>query len=899
MVGNKKVIGVCMTQIHNTSRSRLISNLYNKSNEKGYKLIVFDSSFDFYVGLDDDINASGVYDYINFEIVDALIILCSCFLDKKVYEKVVARALSKKIPVILEDEELEGCITVKNEYDDVYFDMMNHVINHHGRRDTFFISGRKDNEQSQHREEIYKKVLKANNLPFSEDMIDYGKFWGVHTFVVMDRLREQRAKMPDAIFCANDAMATAVCKKLAEFGYRVPEDVVVTGFDGAMISFFTKPTLTTCMLNTEGFIDLCIGIISSAFEKEKTESLYINNYRVRYSESCGCNEEVTTDLRQMVEEYYYLSRNMISHETGVLNKMMVQLNMTEMGHNSFYSVISSITHETALLALRPSFLSRFLHPDANSDVDDNELVVIASDEADAKNVAKQGKITYKDMIPQKEEWAEDGSMYVITSVQVGRVNCGYYMDRIYDVIQETQKTNRVKNLINIVIHLALSDVRQRYLKANSGEETSIDTITELFNLRGVTYWYEKFVELPQSKTKYFTVSIYELPKYKYIYENFGVGEVDAAVCFVAEALRMANPKDCTIAHISEDSFIVVNYYADKADAEHNRNRATSLFYSVLNNYNYVSGKDYYLEVNTGCTGLVHGHHHKLELLIKSATNEMYKNKATHGATNVSKSTITTSKEQYDLFNVLLANNLFKYHFQPIVSAKDGEVYAYEALMRTDESIGMNPLEVLSVASEYNRLYDIEKATLFNVMERFSKEQKTFYGRKVFVNCIPGHFLNSEDNARLTELYSPLIDNFVFEIIEQDTLDESELTTLRSIGNHNGNNPIALDDYGVGHSNIVNLINYEPDIVKIDRFLLTDIDVDETKQLVVGSIIDFARMRGIKVLAEGVESEQELRKVIEMGVDFIQGYFTGRPVKEPVETIDEDVRRIIVEANKRI
>ncbi|MBQ9142518.1 MAG: EAL domain-containing protein, partial [Lachnospiraceae bacterium] len=257
---------------------------------------------------------------------------------------------------------------------------------------------------------------------------------------------------------------------------------------------------------------------------------------------------------------------------------------------------------------------------------------------------------------------------------------------------------------------------------------------------------------------------------------------------------------------------------------------------------------------------------------------------------------TAPKEHYKALELLLEKNLFQYHFQPIVNAKNGEIYAYEALMRTDASIGMNPLEVLEAAKEYNCLYEIEHATMFNVMERFAKEREKFGERKVFINTIPGYFLKDEDINKLTDKYGKYMDNVVFELTEQNTVSDSELNSIRRMSGENETSRIAIDDYGTGHSNIVNLMRYAPHIIKIDRFLISDIHKDQNKQMFVRSTIEFARMNNIMVLAEGVETSNELLMVIDLGVDLIQGYYTGRPVAEPVTDIALDIKKEILDAN---
>ena len=423
----------------------------------------------------------------------------------------------------------------------------------------------------------------------------------------------------------------------------------------------------------------------------------------------------------------------------------------------------------------------------------------------------------------------------------------------------------------------------------------VNPISKLPNLKGANRWFDEFSALDENHSKAMVVSIYGLPKYKFIYENYGMQHIEATLCYVAKALQEANPKNSFIAHIAEDEFTVINYLVDPADISDTVNAAVKSFYTNIEKYNASSGLDYYVEVNCGCITANPGWEGTFANFTKRATGEMYINRVKSGMGTATKERITP-KEHYDKFNTLIDRNLFNYHFQPIVNAKNGEIVAYEALMRTDPSIGMNPMEVIETAEAYSRLYEIEKATMFNVMERFTKEHDKFNGCKVFVNSIPGYFLNEEDNAEFGKLYSSYLNDIVFEITEHDTISDDELITLKHLGGNENGNQIAIDDYGTGHSNIVNLLRYSPQVIKIDRFLITDIHKDINKQMFVRSTIELARLNDIKVLAEGVETSDELNAVISYGVDYIQGYYTARPAPEPITSIADDIRDEILRAN---
>ena len=129
---------------------------------------------------------------------------------------------------------------------------------------------------------------------------------------------------------------------------------------------------------------------------------------------------------------------------------------------------------------------------------------------------------------------------------------------------------------------------------------------------------------------------------------------------------------------------------------------------------------------------------------------------------------------------------------------------------------------------------------------------------------------------------------VVEYTEGSELGDEELAKQREEYS-NLNIEIALDDYGSGYSNVNNLLRYTPRYVKIDRMLINGINTNEQKRHFVKSIIGYARKYDIHVLAEGVETKEELKTVVSIGVDLIQGFHTGRPSEEPVLQIDEEIK----------
>ena len=279
---------------------------------------------------------------------------------------------------------------------------------------------------------------------------------------------------------------------------------------------------------------------------------------------------------------------------------------------------------------------------------------------------------------------------------------------------------------------------------------------------------------------------------------------------------------------------------------------------------------------------------------RSLCSELMLLKASGAAARSKKLASLTDEEKAMLAEVekVINENRFDYHFQPIVNASDGSVYSYEALMRPKSDMELRPSHVLKYAGLVGRLNDIERATFLNVLERIDNDKEAFRGRRVFINSIPKTKLDTEEFRRVGELMMKHSDTVVVELTENAEFDDHELLLLQE-RYRNMDIKIALDDYGTGYSNVQKLLRYDPNYVKIDRMLVSEIQNSPEKRHFVREIIGFCHDNGILALAEGIETSEELRTVILLGVDLIQGFYTARPSAEIIDTIPNDIRKEIM------
>lgn len=213
-------------------------------------------------------------------------------------------------------------------------------------------------------------------------------------------------------------------------------------------------------------------------------------------------------------------------------------------------------------------------------------------------------------------------------------------------------------------------------------------------------------------------------------------------------------------------------------------------------------------------------------------------------------------------------------FQPIVDIRAHGVFGYEALVRTDEEPLQRPDVLITTAERLGRIHDLGRAVRASVARAISAAPP---GVLLFVNI---HALELIDE----ELFDPrgalaaVAPRIVLEITERIGIDPiagpARVAMLRNLGYQ-----IAVDDLGAGYSALGALATMAPDFVKLDMSLIRDVHRQPAKRRVVGALATLIRELGGKVVAEGVETQAEHEALIDAGIELLQGYLHGRPVRE--------------------
>ena len=216
--------------------------------------------------------------------------------------------------------------------------------------------------------------------------------------------------------------------------------------------------------------------------------------------------------------------------------------------------------------------------------------------------------------------------------------------------------------------------------------------------------------------------------------------------------------------------------------------------------------------------------------------------------------------------------------QPIIDVATKEIRAWELLTRGPKGTVLEaPLQLFSVARQTGRLYELEMI----VIEKILQQVKASRCRQdIFVNCTPltlGNIRFTNDLKKLLQKYRSISPKQItFEVTERDSIEglknfSFNINVLRLMGFK-----IAVDDTGAGYASLNTISELMPDIIKIDRSVIENIDKNSVKESMLKGLLLVAKEAGSLVVAEGIENQEEASVLTRNNVDLAQGNFYARP-----------------------
>ena len=389
-----KLIGVCLSQAHTFLKEDFLCELEHAAHAEGYGILVFNSSMDWYWSRHGGNVTGCIYEMIRYDLLSALVILHGNIYDPEQLERMIRCAKAEKIPVLYLGGRHPLCTSIIDDYSEAFRNLVRHVIRDHGVRDCFFIGGLKDEDNSRLRLQCWQEVMKAFGLPSGQEFYAYGNYLDTIALQIVHSLMEEREKLPRAIICANDSMAAAVCDFLKQHQYRIPEDVIVTGFDGTPTSYLVQPQLSTCDSNPTELARLVMEQILTFDPNQKPSDelpVLTHQYRTVLTESCGC--PAVTHNRFNVLHSLRQAEVLFTHENTMY--YTVDRMLEEKESYPFISRIAELLLPDSALYLNRSLLESNPDMDHMPDHPEDELIMIPHCEADETPALR--KVYLRDM----------------------------------------------------------------------------------------------------------------------------------------------------------------------------------------------------------------------------------------------------------------------------------------------------------------------------------------------------------------------------------------------------------------------------------------------------------------------------------------------------------------------
>ena len=618
-----KVIAFCLAGFMEYDQIAYIQELAGKCSKNRIKVIIFSTLTCLY---DDEVTnrAEGqMFKLADISRFDALVIMSESIKQLSVTRELVERAKAANVPVISIDNEIEGCINVCFGYINVFEKICRHIIEDHGIKKVNFIAGVKGNPFSEERLECYKRVLEENGIKYEPERVGYGDFWAEPTKSAVENFLKSDLEMPEAIICANDIMAIECMRTLKAYGYSIPQDIVVTGFDGVDLEQYYSPRLTTAEFDIDGLGTKLVEIINNIEEYDVEGSKIVIDYRYREGASCGCKELSTEN----VEEKLYEEKFIVDDLKVFLREMNMMI--SKLGNyeelNSIFKQLPQYFARTLCKECWICFNYNFI--DDNSNIEWN----FNMKEEDYLHYTDTMRVTYHalrgqvddatevnryDLLPDIDRVLCEDNFIMFVPIHIQGCTVGYAASTF----------DAYTMMYTYYYHFILNfrHVLEMYINRAAQERLFVsDALTKIFNRHG---FYRNIDTVIHKSRKYnipFTIISIDMDGLKQINDTYGHAEGDFAIRTIAESMACVSCKEEICSRFGGDEFVIA--FAD-ARGEERAKEIIDGIESILNSYNDMHEKPYQIRASFGVASKIAGKDIFLDEFIRIADDMMYANK---------------------------------------------------------------------------------------------------------------------------------------------------------------------------------------------------------------------------------------------------------------------------------
>lgn len=378
----------------------------------------------------------------------------------------------------------------------------------------------------------------------------------------------------------------------------------------------------------------------------------------------------------------------------------------------------------------------------------------------------------------------------------------------------------------------------------------------------------------------------DLDRFKALNDNIGIAGGDSILMIVARRLEKFIKGSDTIARLNADRFAII--LTDYSDLDYVMNFAEKMRKIIASPLSMES-REIVLNCSVGIVLVETGKEnadeilHKAELALRSA-KQMDKASVIAYTSDLGGRGGDWFTRENDLRQAI-ARNEFEMLYQPIISLETMRPVGFEALIRWHHPLDgyVLPSDFIQLAEETGHIHALGQFSLVEAAKQLNIWQRTFsHGEPLFVSVNMSSLQLFQ--PKLVEQVQDVLTRFnlvnqtlKLEITESLVMKNPELASqilerLKEIGTG-----LAIDDFGTGYSSLSYLHQFPFDVIKIDQSFVNGENLGETRPIILKAIIKLARDLGLKVVAEGVEKDEQAHELIDLGCEWVQGYRFGEPM----------------------
>lgn len=630
----RKVIGLITAAPESDFSSRLIDGVCSRCQAYGYELAVFGTLCS--PGLPQEKYLAGemnIYNLINFDQLDGIVLDAPSTMESLTHTLMapIAKLLHEKCnkPVVSIGAKVGDYPSFVASDRRVFQEITEHVVNVHHRRNVYFLTGPRDIPESIDRLNGFKDGLAACGIPFEEEKVFYGDFWYFGGSNLAKSLLAGEHPMPDAIVCASDHMAIGLTNRLLESGIRVPEDIVITGFDATREAAINRVTITSCNPDCESVAAMAIDELRRTIEPDAPLLPYQSNAskHLHMGMSCGCNPDLTQIMAQYSEYFYFTNPDFSSEHRKVDIGTLNESNMLE------YLSDCSTPEE----CIRQIYLFTYLLNQYNEFflcLDENWLNAdLCCKTGYPKRIQQVIHNTYQNgsghfehgpvfntslMLPELGDESHKPSVFFFMPVHFLDLPMGYAALR-YDLDGPHRMTCVVRNWlknVNSGLHIIRTTHRLESLSTRDG-------MTGAYNRRGMELMLDHMLQHATSEDSVLAFVI-DMDRLKHINDSFGHADGDAGITAICGAAMSIVQEGELCVRAGGDEFYVIGIGSYEPTEAQNR---IDRFNAAIEAANaQLVNKPYSLSASIGSACIPLSSGMSVMGIIRIADAKMYENK---------------------------------------------------------------------------------------------------------------------------------------------------------------------------------------------------------------------------------------------------------------------------------